>query len=827
MSIGFTVGLVLLVLLGAAVLLLLGLVWFIFQRPLAKVKGEIKVRGLAQAVEVVRDRWGVAHLYAETEQDALFAQGYVHAQDRLFQMEVTRRLAQGRMAEQLGPLALEPDRWSRIIGFWRAAAGDLAELDAAERATLDAYAAGVNAYMEANRYFMPAEFTLLGFKPEPWTAQDSLGVLKVMAWALSQNWEGELLRTQLAAQLGTERTLEIDPDYPESTPTVVPPSDSRGQEALAEAANRLAASYEAVSRALSDLGLPVALGQGGGASNNWVAGPQRTTTRRPLLANDPHLTMSMPAIWYQNHITVKDGRWQVTGASLPGVPGVVVGHNERIAWGITAGRADTQDLYVEWRHPDQPETFRCGEQWQPARVLEEAIAVRGQAEPHVERVVITRHGPLITGLLPAHEAQSLPPLALRWSGHSPSLSFRGLWRLQKAHDWASFRDALSLVHEPSLNMVYADVDGNIGYQYVGRIPQRRHGHGLTPSPGWVDEAEWDGWVPFDRLPSVLNPPQGFLATANNRPAVGADTPFLGADWMPGYRAARIERMLQSKPRLGVRDFQNMQMDVYSVEAEALVPFMVMAEGVHPLERRIVRELEGWGLRLEVDSFPAAAYEVMRLHLLHLVFGDKLGPLAAAYKGKAHSDVFASSAFSGKAGVALLRLLENEHSWWYHDAATGRARTRDEVLQLALRQTAQTLYELIGKEPRKWAWGKVHQVEFAHLLGRNRLLRWFFNRGQFPVGGDEHTVWMTAYDLTLPFGLVTVSASFRMVLDVGDWDRSTALLPTGQSGQPFSTHYADFIDMWREGEQHAMPWTRPAVDEVAENTLWLRPDGGEP
>lgn len=820
MNLGYTIALAVLILLALLLALVMFLAWFILQRTQAKTKGEIWLPGLSAAVEIVRDRWGVPHIYAANEPDVLFAQGFVHAQDRLFQMEYTRRLARGTLAERFGIAALTADRWSRIIGFWRCVQQDAAHLGAAERAALAAYAAGVNAFIAANRYRLPAEFSLLGYKPELWTVEDTLGVLKLMGWALGQNWEGELLRAQLGQKLGVPRVLDLDPVYPADHPVIQPGAAAADPEALAELAARLRQSYQAAAQWF---------GQTAGAgSNNWVVSGDRTVTRRPLLANDPHLSVGTPAFWYQVHLTARDDSLQVAGASLPGVPGVVIGHNAAIAWGITAGRADNQDLFIEQRHPEQPTLFRCGDEWQPAQVLEERINVRGQAEPHVERVVVTRHGPLIDGLLSAEEAAGLPALALRWSGHTPSLAARGLLRLQKAHDWESFRGALADVGEPSLNLVYADVQGNIGYQYAARVPKRRAGYGLTPAPGWDDSHAWDGWVPFDDLPCAFNPSRGYLLSANNKPThdTAGQAPFLGADWLPGYRALRIERMLQSKPRFSVRDFAMMQMDVYSVEAETLMPFMVLVDSDQAMERRIVRELDAWNLRVDVDSFAAAAYEIMRLHLLDLVFGDKLGPLGSFYKGQTHSEIFAASAFGGKAGMALARLLENEQSWWFHNAATGQPRTRDELLRLALKRTAATLYELIGKDPRKWAWGKVHQVEFAHLLGRGRLLRALFNRGQFPVGGDEHTVWMTANDLQLPFGLVKVSATYRQVVDVGDWDKSTAILPTGQSGQPLSDHYADMIDMWREGEQHPMLWTRAAIDAQAEATLWLRPEGSE-
>ena len=456
--------------------------------------------------------------------------------------------------------------------------------------------------------------------------------------------------------------------------------------------------------------------------------------------------------------------------------------------------------------------------------MEERILVRGQAEPVSQRVVITGNGPLINGLIPQPAAAQLPPLALRWSGHSSSSSVRGLLQLQTAKNWDSFRAALSLITEPSLNFVYADRSGAIGYQYAARTPRRRAGNGLVPAPGWDADYRWDGYVPFEQLPSRLNPEEGYAASANNRPPLAADSPWLGADWDPGYRFARIESLLQTRPRFTVGDFQRMQMDVYSGLAEAIVPFLILAQASDQLEQRILSELESWNLRLEVDSFPAAAFEVMRLHLLDIILSDKLGPLNDRYKGRTLSAIFTASPFAGRTGPFLTTLLESDSGWWYHDLASGEERSRDEVLTLALQRTAVSLHQMIGKDPRKWAWGKVHQIEFTHPFGRGRLLRTLFNRGQFPISGNDHTIWMTAQELSLPFTLVNTTATYRQVLQAGDWERSTAILSTGQSGQPGSPHYADQIDMWREGEQHPMLWSRAAVEANTRHTLWLHPAG---
>ncbi|MEA3337027.1 MAG: penicillin acylase family protein [Chloroflexota bacterium] len=814
MTPGYSIALVALIIVTVGLLLFLGMIWYIFLRPLARTEGEQTVAGLRQAVEVVRDRWGIPHIYAQNEQDAYQAQGYVHAQDRFFQMEYARRLSRGTLSEVFGSATLAADRWCRIVGLERSAALDLAMLGEAELANLTAYAAGVNAFIEQNRLRLPAEFSILGHKPGPWTPLDTIGIVKVLGWALSHNWQGEILRLQLLDLLGPGRAAELEALYPETSPDILPTYGEIEGQAVAETAGRVRLAYDSAAQWFG--------GSGQAASNNWVLSPDRTATRRPLLANDPHLHVSMPAIWYQSHLVAEDGSLAVSGAGIPGVPGILIGHNEQIGWGITAGVADTQDLYVERRDTEDPSRFLSADGWRRAQVLREEIGIRDQDEAHVEEVLITDHGPLIDGLLPDEQRARLPSLALRWSGHEPATSFKGLFLLQKAGNWSEFRAALAHVADLSLNVLYADVAGNIGYQYVARVPKRKGGFGLLPSPGWASDNDWDGWIAFEELPHALNPTEGQLLSANNKPASDAYSFFLGEDWSPGYRATRIKRMLEVKPRYTVQDFQRMQMDVYSVQAEALVPFMIMVNGSTQLEQRIVRELETWNLHVEVDSFGAAAYQVMRLHLAGLVFGDKLAGLETYYEGMTFSDVFKASSFAGKAGQCLVALLDQEKSWWFGDAATGQTRNRQELLQLALKQTATTLRDLIGKDPRKWAWGKVHQVEFAHILGRRRLLSAIFNRGQYPVGGDGHTVWMTGSDMQLPFGLVNATANYRQVLDVGDWDRSTAVLCTGQSGQPGSAHYADLIDMWREGDQHPMLWSRDAVDREADVSLWLKP-----
>lgn len=802
---------ILFILLGLVIVLalvLVGALFFVRSSATTKTDGALTVAGLQSTVTVYRDQNGVPNIYADNTHDLFFAQGYVQAQDRLFQMDFQRRVGLGRLSEVLGEATLKTDQFLRTLGSGRAAAEDLAMLSDDTLAILQAYADGVNAFIAANPDKLPVEFRILGYTPEPWQPLHSVAWGKMMAWNLGGNWETELMTAQLIEALGPEAAATLMARYPEEGPFIIPPE----VKSFAGLGQIDMSQVWAIKRLLK-------VNDPGVGSNNWVVAGSRTTTGMPLLANDPHLGMQIPSVWYVNGL--HGAGFDVVGVVFPGVPGVVIGHNSRIAWGVTNLGPDVQDMFIEKINPDNPNQYEFQGQWLDMQVIEEPILVKGRTEPVIQTVRITRHGPIMNAVS-SDIGESAPPLAMQWTALQGTPLSQAILRIDQAQNWEQFRAALQDFAVPAQNFVYADVEGNIGYQYVGRIPRRRSGFGLLPSRGWTGEGEWEGWLPFDELPRAFNPPQGYALSANNKPAPDDYPHFLGADWFPGYRATRIERMLQARPRFTVRDFQNMQCDLYSVQAESLQPYMIMATGSGLLEQRIVRELETWNLFVEVDSFPAAAYEVMRIHLLDLVFGDKLGPLSPHFKGISFSDIFAASAFTGKASLALANLLEQEEGWWYHDAATGQPRTRQEVLDLALQATAVTLHELIGKEPRKWAWGKVHQVEFAHLFGRGRFLRTLFNRGQYPIGGDEQTVWMTASELQMPFGLVTTSATYRQVLDVGDWDRCTAVLSTGQSGQPTSAHYADMIDLWREGEQHPMLWTRPAVDAQAVVTLWLRP-----
>lgn len=853
-----------------------GIVHWLLYRPLPKINGTVRVKGLKGKVEVVRDHWGVPHIYAETEEDLFFAQGYVHAQDRLWQMEFHRRLASGTLAEIAGGMALEVDRFARIIGFRRAAQADLALLGEQTLRYLEAYSQGVNSFIETHRSRLPLEFTLLWHKPTPWSPLDTAVFAKFMGWSLSCNWESELLRGSLVEMLGPEKAAELEPIYPENNPIIVStgmdypagpsrskraspdpasrgvgvpnllgvrcsnPQQVRGSGALTCGSDRLweSPSYQDVAaRFLAEYhkvaGL-LGLGGQGAGSNNWVISGARCITGRPLLANDPHLPPLMPSIWYENHLmgggpsagpSSGSGRSSgrglaVAGASMPGVPGVVLGHNDRIAWGATNAGPDVQDLYIEHLRTSSgcPEYQFQGE-WEKAQVVREEIKVRGKKEPIVEEVIVTCHGPIINGLL----GEGTPPLALRWVGHEPGSMLQSLG-INGAGNWEEFVASLRSWSVPAQNMVYADVDGNIGYYMAGQVPIRAKGLGLFPVPGWTGEYEWTGYIPFEELPQVYNPPAGYIASANNK-IVGDDYPyFLTLEPMPGYRARRIVDLIEAQDKLSIEDCQAMQVDFYGVPAEELVPYILALQPDDEGCRRAVEYIKGWDRCLTADSVAAAIYEVFEFQFLKLTFSDKLGKWADYYFGAGRLELAPITTFIGWAAVALRGFLKQEDSNWFADGATGEPRTREEILLLALRETVSTLRGELGDDMAKWQWGRLHQTTFSHLFGRIKPLHLLFDKGPFPTGGDSETVWQASVVPGFPTSPVAIIPTYRQIIDLGDWERSVAVNSTGQSGQLGSRHYADMIELWRTGSYHPMLWERASIEREAEGTLILLPKG---
>jgi penicillin amidase len=730
--------------------------------------------------------------------DLFFAQGFVHAQDRLWQMELHRRIATGRLSELFGAQTLAVDRTLRTFGFHRIAQSDWARANDEARQVLLAYCEGVNACLQHPSTRLPLECLLLRHCPEPWTPEDSLAFSRLMIWQLSPGWYGQLVSAALLATVGEERLAELTVRYPEHNPLTLPASID---------VNRLAATHTLCS----PHGPFLNRGQG---SNAWVLAGARSVTGQPLLCNDPHLVLSLPSIWYENHLVAAE--FQATGVSVPGLPLITIGHNAHLAWGLTVAFVDCEDLFIEQFHPREPHRYAFRGAWLEAEIIPEAIRVKGRAEPYIERVLLTQHGPVVSDVIGATEQRlALHSMALR-----PGPIIMGWLRLNQARNWPEFVAAMRYIEAPALNVVYADVEGNIGYWVTGKVPIRARGDGRLPVPAWPGDAEWVGEVPFADMPHALNPQQGYIVTCNNR-IVSDDYPyFLGQIWMNGYRACRITDVIASREKVSKvspEECQALQLDVTCLPGLEFVHCLAGLSSPDPDVRLALDLLRAWDGQLTATSVGGALYEVARALVARNLLEPGLGKdLTRRLQGYAMPPLLPAHEFYGHDTVILLRLLNDPASWWVQQAGG-----REAVLTQSLKQAVAWLRQKLGPDVRGWQWGKLHRATFPHALGIQKPLDRVFNRGPWPIGGDTDTPCQTAFLPGASYDCNFSAPSYRQVIDLGDFSRSLAVLAPGQSGHLGSRHYDDGVEAWRTGDYHPMLWTRAQVEREAEGRLTLQ------
>jgi penicillin G amidase len=773
--------------------------WSISRSHLPQTEGKLQLKGLAAPVEILRDRWGVPHIYAGSAEDALFAQGFVHAQERLWQMDFTRRVVSGRLAEVLGGAALPVDRVMRTMSMRQTAEQEAQKVSGKLFTLLDTYCAGVNAWIETStrRKKLPLEFMLLGYTPEPWQVADILSWGKLMSWTLAANWQSELYRSEIKRRLGNQKAAELEIDLDQAWAVILDLGQALAGGKPADTTRPFTGPHA---------------GEGVG-SNSWVVHGARTDTGKPLLANDMHLELTTPGIWFEIHIV--GGEFDIAGVSLPGVPMIIAGHNRHVAWGFTDSCPDTQDLFEEHlrRSADGGWEYEFKGQWLPAGVRKEEIRIKG-GKSAVEEVVSTHHGPVIN-LLFKDAFPDSPPFALRWTALDPDETFHAIYPMNIARDCAEFHEALRRFDNPSQNVVFADIQGNIGYTMNGRVPVRAKGDGTVPAPGWTGEYEWVGYVPFDGLPHLYNPPRGYIVTANNQ-IQRPDFPyFLGQDYLVMERAGRITELLEAKKKVDIPYIQKMHFDQVAFSARILGRHLGGLQVSDPDLEPVVIAMRVWDGKLDVASPQASVFEATVREAISMLLEHQLGDLGPRMQGK--------GPFPGQwpdhTWEWFIHLFDKPESPWFD---LGNGERRDDVLRLALRKAVDFLKGELGPQMKDWEWGKLHQLTFGHVLGGQKPLDLTFNVGPFPIGGDGNTVWAS---FTSFFDLErrpVVGPPFRFIADLGDLEHCWSLLVPGQSGHIASPHFKDGVKPWFNGEYHPMLFRRDEIEKNLEGCLKLVP-----
>jgi penicillin G amidase len=797
------------------------LTWWFIYRPLPQIDGSASLPGLRQKVSVERDGWAVPHIRAATVEDLAEAQGYVMAQDRLWQMDLLRRAARGQLSEILGARTLKIDESFRTYGFARAAERDATLFDPESRKVMDAYSRGVNEFIEQHKKNLPLEFSLLHYEPKPWQPSDTLAISAYMYRTLTDTWERELNRAKVTERAGAERAKDLfsaeaamdhfvvgdpkviddgsqrsaahaddeDDDDDMEPDTVLKASGGASERdpAVESSADLTSALGESTEKLLQESKNEIRQGLG---SNNWVVSGAHTATGKPLLANDTHLELFIPPIWYEMHLTAPG--WNVKGFTLPGAPMIIIGHNDRIAWGFTNNGADVQDLYVETFNPAAPDEYRVKGAWTKAQIIDETIHVKGQPDEHL-KVVVTRHGPVV-------HREGDNAYALRWTATEPGGLANSYTWLGKARNWKEFREIMKRVWGPAQNAVYADVEGNIGYVMAARVPIRRKGHGEVPVPGDTDDYEWTGYIPFERLPQALNPESGLIATANARVVGPNYKPYLTDRWYEPYRTSRIYDLLHDRHDLRPVDMLKVQTDTYSYPhvflADQLTAAMKTFKVKDARTQKLIEGLKDWNGIADANSPEVPFLEATRQAAIDRLVEPFLGKDTNLYQWR-------NTSF-------LQSILADRPAKWLPSAY----KSYDELLAAAADAAVTKLAEQSSSDRvEDWAWKRFDSLDMYHPIGREGMLKRFLSITDKPQSGTQYSV---------RAAMKTHGPAMRFVANPGNWDESILLIPAGQSGQPGSSHYTDQFSYWYEGKPIFAAFSDAAEAKARKHTLTLKP-----
>lgn len=739
--------------------------YWMLRKSMPVANGSITLPSLSSEVMAYRDKQGVPHIKAQSLKDLYMAQGYVTAQDRMFQMDLSRRQASGELSEVIGEKTLEKDRFFRTLGLRRAAKASYELYSPEAKRVLQWYADGVNAYLkDAKRdNTLPAEFLLVGYQPKKWTPVDSLTIGKYMAFDLGGHWEGQAFRHYLLQAFPKSKALDLFPTYPKGA---------------AEVIDQASASKVDIKQSLAKAVIPNEFN----GSNNWVVAGSKTASGKPYLADDPHLALGTPSIWYETHLKAPD--MDVSGVIFAGVPGIIVGHNTDIAWGVTNVGPDVQDLYIEKRKAASPDEFFYEGKWEKAKIVSENIKVKDHKTiPY--KVTITRHGPIMSEF--ANDKKKNTALSMRWTALEPSTELQAVLMFNKAKNWDEFKEALTYFHTPAQNFVFASKDGTIAYRANGLIPIRNEKYASVPVPGWEKKYEWKGYIPWEKLPTVVNPKEGFIATANNK-VIGDDYPYHITDsWAQPYREQRIKDVLSSKDKLSTKDMQKLQFDQKNLQAEEMLPILlsrVKEANLSKNGKQALKLLQGWN---HVDDKNLAAplfFNLWMQEFGQVLFDKQIDQkMLPLFDGRAQIvDELIRRAASGKEGP------------WIKEAGGLK-----KAAAVSFNQTVKQVEKLQGDDPEKWKWGTYHSLPFDHPLSAIKPLNLLFNPKETPMGGSRVTVGAAGWDpLT---GKVNHGAAWRTIVDLADLTKTYNVVGPGQSGHVLSKWYDDQVDDWTTGRYH--------------------------
>ncbi len=757
-------------------------------------QGIITSSKIISDIEIYRDSFAVPYIFAENDNDAAFALGYVHAQERLFTMDFIRRAGEGRLSEILGDEAVPFDNMFRTVGIKRNILRNYSRIDPSVISLLQSYSDGVNAYIEERKGNYSIEFDVLGYQPEKWKPLHSLIIIKMMAWELNMSWWTDLTFSELIQKLGEKKALEILPDYPENAPTII----ADNFKYLSAINSSLVETDKAFRNFIGWTGTHI-------GSNNWVVNANKSTSGKPIIANDPHLAFSAPGKWFAATVNSKEG-WKTSGVTLPGVPGIVIGKGENISWVLTNVMNDDADFYIEKLDSSDIKYFVDG-QWRDLRIIKDTIKVKNGKDRVIE-IKETHRGPIISDIhtfnFIYNTAESeFPPISMKWLGNEFSDEMLSFYKINKAKNWNQFREGVKYFGIPGQNFVYADTTGNIGYIMGARIPLRKKNNPTLVFDGTNTENDWQGYVPVEEIPVVLNPKENFIASANNK--ILKDFKYhISNLWEPSSRIDRIYELLNSKEKHSAEDFKKYQMDITSPYAKLITSHIIKAfEGIKINDNNLktaIELLSEWDFNLNKQSQTPSIYVVTLKYLLHNIYYDELG-----------DDLFNRFVFLANVPFrSLLQVLDKPESIIFDDISTAKTESKNEIIRKSLADALTFLEVSLGKDLTNWQWGRLHTVTFKHAFSGNfSLLDKYINIGPYEIGGDGTTINNTEYPFSESIDKYPMFShsefenilgpSMRYIYDFAKPDQYYLILTTGQSGNVMSDNYHDQTPYWLQGK----------------------------